>query len=72
MTAQRFDAWRETVGARFAADFVRLLGVHRSVAEPWLTLAKAGADAPVRHPEAFAMSAIAQGLKPWDEYEKRS
>jgi len=54
-----------------AADIVRQLGVHRTVACEWLKLAKAGEGVHVKRLQALAISAIAQVLKPWDKYERK-
>jgi hypothetical protein len=70
MRARDFLAWMETVGARFAADVVEKIGVNRNTAQEWLALAKDGQDVPVKRSVALAMSAVAQGLKPWDEYDR--
>jgi hypothetical protein len=72
MQAQDFLAWMDAVGARFAADVVEKLGISRNTAQEWLALAKDGQDVPVKRVVALAMSAVAQGLKPWDEYDRRN
>lgn len=72
MKAQDFLAWMDAVGARFAADMVEKIGINRNTAQEWLALAKDGHDVPVKRSVALAMSAVAQGLKPWDSYERGS
>ncbi|MDE2579806.1 MAG: hypothetical protein KGL46_13460 [Hyphomicrobiales bacterium] len=51
-------------------DFSRRTGVNKNVAAEWFALAKAGEDVPIKRIVALAMTAIAQDLKPWDEYER--
>lgn len=70
MTAQDFLRWMETVKIRYAADIVTLLDVNRNTAAQWLALARDGQDVPVKRTVALAMSAVAQGLKPWDDYSR--
>lgn len=67
MPGQEFMRWCDIVGVRFAADIVDRLGVHRNTAQTWLAQARNGDDVPIKPPIAYAMSAIAAGLKPWGQ-----
>lgn len=70
MKAQDFHKWCEVAGAKFAADFTRLIGVNRNTAQEFYAAAERGEDVPIKRPVALAMSAVAQGLRPWDSYER--
>lgn len=70
MKAQDFQAWMERMGIRFGADVERLLGVGRNQAVAWVTTAGLGKDVPIKKSVALAMTALANDLKPWDEYER--
>jgi len=70
MEARDFLRWMQAVNARFAADISERLDINRNTAQQWLALAKEGKDVPVKRTIALAMSAVAQGLKAWDEYDR--
>lgn len=70
MTAQEFLNWMETVGFHKAVQVSDALGISRNNAQEIVADVKAGRDIKVKRTVALAMSAIAQGLKPWDEYER--
>jgi hypothetical protein len=70
MKAQAFRAFLEKQAIRTAAKFAELTGVNRNTSQEYFALADAEQDVPVKRTVALAMSAIAQGLKPWDEYER--
>jgi hypothetical protein len=70
MKAQDFLAWMGAVNARYAADVIELLDVSRNTAREWVAAAKEGRDVPVKRSIALAMSEVAQGLKPWDQYDR--
>ena len=57
-------------GCRSAADVVRHLGVGRNHAQGMVAAAEAGADVEIKRTVALAMTAIANGLRPWDDYER--
>lgn len=70
MKAQDFRSWMNAVGATYGTDVMEILGLSRNVATQLVTAAKAGQDVEVKRTVALAMSATAQRLKPWDEYER--
>lgn len=63
-------AWMDAVGARYGVEVMEILGLSRNTATQMVTAAKAGEDVEVKRTVALAMSAAAQKLKPWDEYER--
>ncbi|HEY8262383.1 MAG TPA: hypothetical protein VIG55_14310 [Methylosinus sp.] len=69
MKAQDFLAWIGAVNARYAANVIELLDVSRNTAQEWVASAKEGRDVPVKR-IALAMSAVARGLKPRDQYDR--
>lgn len=70
MKAQEFMEWMRLTGCRSAADVVRQLGIGRNQAQQMVAAAEAGADIDAKRTLALAMTAIANGLRPWDEYER--
>ena len=70
MKSQVFLDWMGAVGARFAVDVAEILGLSRVTATNLVSAAKAGHDVEVKKTVALAMSATAQRLKPWDDYER--
>lgn len=70
MKAQDFLLWIEKTGISRAGDFATSIGVGRNQAQAYYAAAREGQDVEIKRPVALAMSAIAQGLKPWDEYER--
>lgn len=70
MKAQDFLSWMDAVGARFGTDVMDILGLSRNTATQLVTAAKAGQDLDIKRTVALAMSATAQKLRPWDDYER--
>lgn len=70
MKAQDFLDWMKLVGAKSAADLITTIGLSRNTAQVLVQKAKEGEDLTLKRTVLLAMSAVAQGLKPWDEYER--
>lgn len=70
MTAQEFLDWMGSCGFRKAREVEEALGLGRNAAARYVAAAKKGEDVPLPRYTAPAMSAVAQGLKPWDEYRR--
>jgi hypothetical protein len=68
--AQDFLSWMQVTKCKTAADIVRTLDVGRNIAQGWVASAEAGEDVAIKRTVALAMTAIANGLRPWDEYER--
>lgn len=70
MTAQEFLSWMDQCGFKSARQVEEAVGWGRNAAARHVAAAKAGQDVDVPRYVALAMSAIAQGLKPWNEYQR--
>ncbi|MCE8536082.1 hypothetical protein KBY27_01285 [Ruegeria pomeroyi] len=70
MKAQDFLAWTKATGLTTARQAYEELGASRNLVQQWYADAEAGKDVTIKRHVALAMTAIAQGLKPWDEYER--
>lgn len=70
MKAQQFQEWMHRTGCRSAADVVRLLDIGRNTAQAMVAEAEAGQDLQIKRTVALAMTAVANGLRPWDDYER--
>lgn len=70
MKAQDFLSWMQVTGCKSAADIIRTLGVARNIAQVWVASAEAGEDVAIKRTVALAMTAVANGLRPWDDYER--
>lgn len=70
MNAKDFIAWMDATGNTNAADIVRTLGIGRNHAQEMVAAARAGQDISVKPTVALAMTAVANGLRPWDQYER--
>ncbi len=70
MKSQVFLDWMDAVGAKSGADVARILDTARNTSQAWVSAARAGDDVPIKKHVALAMSAVAQHLKPWDEYRR--
>ncbi len=70
MKAKEFREWMQRTGCRSAVDVVRHLGIGRNQAQDMVAAAEGGADIDVKRTVALAMTAIANGLRPWDDYER--
>lgn len=68
MKAQVFLDWMTTTGCRTAADVSERLGLSRNIAQTMVATAKAGQDVETKQYVALAMTALANGLRPWDAY----
>lgn len=71
MKSEQFIEWMDRSGCRSAADVTRKLDIGRNQAQAMVTAAKSGADVEVKRVVALAMTALANGLQPWDAYERR-
>ncbi|MCI5087132.1 MAG: hypothetical protein MRY67_14520 [Rhodovulum sp.] len=70
MTAKDFLAWMEQTGHASGADITRSLGLGRNQAQTLVARARAGEDVQIKPAIALAMTAIANGLRPWDHYDR--
>lgn len=70
MKAKRFLDWMSATGNTSAADLVRALDLGRNNAQDMVAKARAGEDIHIKRAVALAMTAVANGLRPWDEYER--
>lgn len=70
MKAQDFLNWMAATGTKTGKEVSERVGLHRTTAQDLVALAKSGEDLPIKRTVALAMTAVAQGLKPWDEYER--
>lgn len=70
MQAQDFKRWMQQTGCRSAADVVRHLGIGRNQAQEMVSASEAGCELEIKRTVALAMTAIANGLRPWHEYER--
>lgn len=70
MTARDFLDWMDHCGLRTARAVEAALGLGRNAAARYVAAAKAGEDIDLPRYTRLAMTAHAQGLKPWDEYER--
>lgn len=70
MTSQQFLAWMEHSGCNNAVAVGEALGLARETARKMVAEAKAGKDVPIKRSVALAMTALANGLRPWDEYQR--
>ena len=70
MKAQQFQEWMHRTGCRSAADVVRLLDIGRNTAQAMVAEAEAGQELQVKRTVALAMTAVANCLRPWDDYER--
>jgi hypothetical protein len=70
MNSRQFLRWMEITGCKSARDVSDRLKISHRFAQDIVQAARAGTDPPVKPTVALAMSAVAQGLKPWDEYER--
>lgn len=71
MKAQQFQEWMHRTGCRSAADVVRLLDIGRNTALAMVAEAEAG-QVLLKHTVALAMTAVVNGLRPWDDYESKT
>ena len=70
MKAQDFLAWMDATGNANAVAVHKSLHIARETARVMVEAARDGRDVSVKPTVALAMTALAQGLKPWDEYER--
>lgn len=70
MTAQEFLSWMDHCGLKSARQVEAALGWGRNAAARHVRAAKAGENVEVPAYIALAMSAVAQQLKPWNEYRR--
>jgi len=70
MKAQDFLAWTEATGLTSARLVYEALDASRNTVQGWFVDAEEGNDLKIKRTTALAMSAIHQGLRPWDEYER--
>ena len=70
MTAQDFLDWMQKCGFKSARQVETALGWSRNAAARYVADAKAGREVDVPKYVALAMSAVVNGLKPWNEYER--
>jgi len=68
MNAQDFLNWMDRCSLSTARSVESSLGLGRNAAARYVAAAKAGQDVELPRYMGLAMSAYAQGLKPWDEY----
>lgn len=70
MKAQQFLDWMERADCKSAVAVGEALGLARETARKLVADAKAGKDVSVKRPVALAMTALANDLRPWNEYER--
>ena len=70
MKAQAFTDWMQATGHKTAGSVGEALGLSRNIAQRIVADAKSGADLDLKKTVELAMSAVAQGLKPWGDYER--
>ena len=70
MRNQDFKDWLQTTGIKSGAHLSNTLGVGRNQAQRAIAAAKLGEDVTVKKTFALGMTALAQGLKPWDDYNR--
>ncbi|WP_316860887.1 hypothetical protein [uncultured Cohaesibacter sp.] len=70
MEAQDFLFWMERVGIKTGLDLEKTLGWSRVTAQKNLAAAKSGELVTLKVVDELAMSAIAQGLKKWSDYDR--
>lgn len=70
MKSQHFLDWMDRCGIRYATDVGTELGLSRETARKMVEAAKAGQDVPMKRTVSLAMTALANSLKPWDQYER--
>lgn len=70
MKSQDFLDWMDRCGIKYATDVAAKLGLARETARKMVEAARAGHDVPVKRTVALAMTAIANSLRPWDEYDR--
>ena len=70
MKAQDFLVWMDSTGLDTAIEVSKALNASRNLSQRWVSDAKAGKDLDIKRVTALAMTAISQGLRPWDEYER--
>lgn len=70
MKAQDFRDWMDATGNQKAIEVADSLGLSRNVAQRIVADVKAGEDIEVKRTVQLAMSAVAQKLKPWGDYQR--
>lgn len=70
MDAHHFSTWMELVGARSAREVHEKLGLSLRSAQDIVQRARAGRKVALKRTVALAMSAVALGLRPFDEYHR--
>ncbi|MCV6548298.1 MAG: hypothetical protein OIF56_13630 [Cohaesibacter sp.] len=70
MDAQVFQNWLDHMGLKKGTDLTRTLGWHRNHAQKIMKAVKAGEAVELKKVDELAMSALAQNLKPWSDYDR--
>ncbi len=69
MEADIFRTWLDTTGTKTARKLTEQLGWSKQKAERIMQSVKANEPAKVNQVDELAMSAVAQGLRKWSNYE---
>lgn len=70
MMAQEFLDWMAKCDLKTARSVEAALGLGRNAAARYVASARSGEDLDLPRYVRLAMSAHAQGLRPWDEYQR--
>lgn len=70
MKSQDFLAWMETTGNTSGVAVAEALGMARETARVMVAEAKAGNDVHPKKTVQLAMTAIANNLRQWGEYDR--
>ena len=70
MDAQDFKRWLDQMQITKASELVEAIGWSRIHAQKIMSAVKSGEPVNLKKVDELAMSAIAQGLKKWSDYER--
>ncbi|MCV6548542.1 MAG: hypothetical protein OIF56_14890 [Cohaesibacter sp.] len=70
MDAQVLQNWLDHMGLKKGTDLSKALGWNRNRAQEIIKAMKAGEAVELKKVDELAMSALAQNLKPWSEYDR--
>lgn len=70
MKAQDFLAWMDATGNTSALAVAGALGMARETARAMVSDAKAGNDVHPKRAVQLAMTALANNLRPWGDYDR--
>lgn len=70
MKAQTFLAWCKRMNIKKASELVALTDWSRNRCQLLMNDAEAGKSVQIKKSDDLAMSALAQGLKKWSDYDR--